>query len=1393
MQKKFFSLIIPLLLIFSFCFNSNIVLISYATSEASQPNQYQVVSPIPAGSSIESILQPARLDTLQNKRIALVGGSFSASVTHAVIAELLEEQYNCTVFYMDDEIGKSGTFNPNNPSDKSSEFQEKLKTYNIDAVISGNCGCGICTVKETGNGLAAEYAGIPAVVVGAEAFIPQIESTGFNRGVPVVRTATYPGAFASDTVIEQQKKAKENLFPQIVDALTTTISQEEIDRIAGEISQAKYDDIVFTGSFERVQQFYKTSEMTDGLTVIPPTKERIEYYLTFTTYEAEDIVNSKQNGEIMDVPPANRKIYAYHVAANAIMAGCPAEYMPLCIAIVKCFANGNFYKSLASTHGWTPYVLVSGPIAKQLGISCDEGMINEYANKVLGRFVSLAMLNLAGYKIKENRMGTFGYMQPFVFAEDEAACQSIGWEPYHVEQNYTLEDNVITCGSTLTWGNPVNIGTGDPEKALQLLAWDATEKQQNGLGNTNPREARMILLTKDAAATLSKASGCNTKSGLIEALVNTARRPLWMRTYAHYWANTGSNIHLNKTFEEHYNDLKNGYFTENIEADIVSSTSAPEWMKNVIQAELIDTTQTIDPDNTSIVITGGDSANTFQILPGGDCCSSKIRLPRNWDTLIANKKLPANTSATANTSGLPDDYELQFAQDGTTYQSLGILEDQYDLIEPQNDLYPIISPTSDSDTHSYLKGSYDYIESQLKSRGMTDGLPIVPPTKIKAEKFIGYSAYNFDDVVATLNGKTIKTYQIAANAIMAGCLPEHLPVCIAFIEALSEESYFNSIKSGYTTPLMYVNGPLARQIGIDNSQGMTTEETNICIARFMELALINLAGINRTNAFGNIQPLVFSEDEEACAQIGWTPHHVESGFGVNESVITAASFSMWGNNVTPATDIPEEIMKVLAWDITEKNMGGLGGLSTKENFDAQRVIIITKPVAEALSEKYKTKEALEKALINNARRPLEMRAYAYYYTNGLDSEKTFSDLCNELKETSQEDVKETNSPPWMSGITYPVIETVATMAKGKTKIIVSGDSSRNKMQVVPGGISVSKPIKVSSCWDSLVTSMNYHPLSNYYLNIEDSTIRLPENLPAELTNGIYRILNPSVGETYLTQEGRVYFDSSNSTFHYYAYEASEKSSIVLDSKEDAAFISYLSLLEANSSFAVENRKITDIVIRFSTNELALNSNLLAFTAASFDGINLTIHANSLPNSNKAGGEAKNGAQIEISDSITSFAIDLDGDLVLLNATNAEFVKLAENHVTVDPTQQVGATSIIGSLNQDGTYRTMTFVNEGDGSYSITYHVSKQNDFAKIVSCYEKDGTINIILSGDHEENIALAGYNDVNKMIAIYLAKSNDYTLAIPVKETVSDLSWRLFFIDKDSFVPKYVPYDLSL
>ena len=108
---------------------SNTQTVGEASNAEPAKNEYQIVSPVPSGSSVEPITQPPRLSSLQGKKIALVGGSFSASVTHAVIRDLLEQNFNCITYYMTDEIGKSGTYNPNSPSDKSKNFQQKRLRY----------------------------------------------------------------------------------------------------------------------------------------------------------------------------------------------------------------------------------------------------------------------------------------------------------------------------------------------------------------------------------------------------------------------------------------------------------------------------------------------------------------------------------------------------------------------------------------------------------------------------------------------------------------------------------------------------------------------------------------------------------------------------------------------------------------------------------------------------------------------------------------------------------------------------------------------------------------------------------------------------------------------------------------------------------------------------------------------------------------------------------------------------------------------------------------------------------------------------------------------------------------------------------------------------------------
>ena len=578
---------------------------------------YAIVSPV-GYHAVEMIEQAQRLDTLDGKRIALVGGSFMAAVTHDELRKCIQQAYPTAQLFLFQDVGSAGPYSVFGQSSQTKAFQEKLKELNIDAVISGICGCGLCTVKETGSAIAAEYLGIPSVTVGAPTFIAQIHSTGVNRGVPVLRTAEYPGAFASHSEEELRRNAREIVWPQIVTALTTPIEQSEVDQYAA-AGKRPYDEVIYTGTFDEVQEFCQVNNWTDGLPVVPPTDAAVQEYLRFTPYARDEILGV--------YALAYRECPVYTVAVNAVMAGVPKEFMPICVAMTQALGNGEWRRPLASTHGWSPYAWLNGPVARQLGIDCGQGMISGQKNKALGRFLDLMMLNLGGYYVKENRMGTFGYLTPFVFAEDEEACVRVGWTPYHVTQGYNQNDNTVTVASALQWGNNVTPATDDPERIMTLLAFDITEKQQNGLGNTNPQVYRTVFLTEPVARDLSKAY--SDKGELEDALVATARRPLFMRAYANYWANTGSVQSDKYTFEEYYRRLMR------LEEEQAAQTEVPDWLRGVVRQDKIWTIATMNKGQTPLLIAGDSARNKFMVLPGGGYVTIEIELPENWDMLIA--------------------------------------------------------------------------------------------------------------------------------------------------------------------------------------------------------------------------------------------------------------------------------------------------------------------------------------------------------------------------------------------------------------------------------------------------------------------------------------------------------------------------------------------------------------------------------------------------------------------------------------------------------------------------------------------------------------------------------------------------------------------------------------
>ncbi|MDR9432102.1 MAG: UGSC family (seleno)protein, partial [Natronomonas sp.] len=86
-----------------------------------------------------------------------------------------------------------------------------------------------------------------------------------------------------------------------------------------------------------------------------------------------------------------------------------------------------------------------------------------------------------------------------------------------------------------------------------------------------------------------------------------------------------------------------------------------------------------------------------------------------------------------------------------------------------------------------IDGDFDDANDYLYRHGMTDGLPVVPPTAERVNRMLMGTYRDPDEELGTIPPKYgVATVQkLATNAVMAGCKPEYMPVLIAAVEAMT--------------------------------------------------------------------------------------------------------------------------------------------------------------------------------------------------------------------------------------------------------------------------------------------------------------------------------------------------------------------------------------------------------------------------------------------------------------------------------------------------------------------------------------------------------------------------------------------------------------------------------
>ena len=364
--------------------------------------------------------------------------------------------------------------------------------------------------------VAAEAAGVPSSTLVCDGFLGLAASTSVGLGMPNIPVATVPG----HTGVQSREELRRNILGVTLNDVVNNLTGETAE--AHTESEPGARDIVVKGGFDEVNRYFYENELSDGLPIVPPTKERVEEFLRHTGRNADDIL-----GILL---PDSRAATIWSVAVNGVMAGCRPEYMPVLVALVEAMADPYYgVEHSGNTPGGETQIVLNGPIIKALGFNYTQGVMRDgfIANTSIGRFWRLYLRNVAGFLPHKNDKATFGNTWRVVVAENEDVVKEIGWEPLSVDMGFAAGDNTVTI-SRFTGGNHISSISGStPEELLPYLA-DAVVRQYSwqimftvgqGMGTLRP----MVLLGPIIARTIGGWKW--SKRDLQQYLYDHARMP----------------------------------------------------------------------------------------------------------------------------------------------------------------------------------------------------------------------------------------------------------------------------------------------------------------------------------------------------------------------------------------------------------------------------------------------------------------------------------------------------------------------------------------------------------------------------------------------------------------------------------------------------------------------------------------------------------------------------------------------------------------------------------------------------------------------------------------------------------------------------------------------------
>ena len=216
--------------------------------------------------------------------------------------------------------------------------------------------------------------------------------------------------------------------------------------------------------FDELIEFFHARRWSDGLPVVPPTRERVERMLSCTTRKPDEVV--------ANLAPGFGAATVERIAINAVMAGCRADYLPLLIAATQAMTAKEFNLQgiQATTNPVAVWLVINGPLAELLGVNSGINCLGQgtVANATLGRALRLILQNIGGALPGEMDRATQGMPGKFSFCCAENEVQS-PWEALHVERGFRRDQSTVTVIGAAGTHN-MNTHAKDADDLIRVIA-----------------------------------------------------------------------------------------------------------------------------------------------------------------------------------------------------------------------------------------------------------------------------------------------------------------------------------------------------------------------------------------------------------------------------------------------------------------------------------------------------------------------------------------------------------------------------------------------------------------------------------------------------------------------------------------------------------------------------------------------------------------------------------------------------------------------------------------------------------------------------------------------------------------------------------------------------------